>query len=236
MGVAVVTSGGTMQRILVTIAVTMTAATTALAQESGARRLGDPGTVAIGGERLVGVASAKLELSEKDNSDDTAEIEQTDVGLLITSNGRVAFDAFIAPSISLGGTVGYRAEDTEVTSDINDLGDDRSQTTKRVVVSPRAGYLHWTSPNFAIWPRAGFAYSTSETDISTDAGDGHSEQSAYFLTADVMGVIPIAPGAALTVGPGVGYVLGGSANANDEDLDIESGSELSLTAGILGWF
>ena len=144
---------------------------------------------------------------------------------------RFAFDYFVAPKLSLGGTLAY--------AKIGDSEDGEegfgSDSTSSFLINPRVGYALMFSQSVGFWPQGGLTY------YATSHDETHSE-SGGSLSIDLPFVLSPANHLAFLVGPYLDLGLwgsidyedgpGGGAAPPDHDRTYRS---IGVQFGLLGW-
>jgi hypothetical protein len=179
---------------------------------------GDKGHFALEAERMFGY----VHTSEKTGGGSTTTFNAISVLgspiINVVTFPRVGFDGFIAPSISLGGSLTYFRISSATTG---------SATSSGFLVAPRVGFAGRVAPTVWIWPRAGITYVT----FSTDGASGTS-QSFHLLTATVElpVVVALAPQALLLIGPTLDLGLSGSTSLSGLGAGDPGSSDIKETA------
>jgi hypothetical protein len=125
---------------------------------------------------------------------------------------RVGLDGFIAPSISLGGSLTY--------FHVSESGNG-SVTLSGFLIAPRLGFAGRLAPTVWIWPRAGITY----INFSTDSGGATSQSASLFaVTAEVPVVVALGPQALLTIGPTLDFGVSGSRKLNEAPIGVGNAS------------
>jgi len=226
------------------------------------KNLGNPLTLAISAERLMGVSreSAKAEVSEYGYTS-SATIKQTHVALLgmAPSAGlneglppfglspRLGFDFFPVRGFSLGAaaTVGFSSGEAEVEYGGYSASDDTPKVTS-FELNPRLGYAAAFNDIVAIWPRVGLTYMSS-TSKYDDTYYGYTVKSkttisATALTLEALLALSPVDHFAILVGPFADVGLGGKVKDEESGagytVDAESDltiTSFGLTLGITGF-
>lgn len=192
-----------------------------------AQNLGSKGDAIFGAERIFGIRG------EHESVDNPAPQEDFEVSTTTISAGfarsrtpynlpRLAFDYMIIDKLSLGGALLYSNMDAEV-EDGGEIG------IRDFAFSPRVGFLHMFGSVVGIWPRGGFAYYSTASDLD--------EYDAYTMTfnAECMFPIVLTPHFGILVGLAFDQSLTGNLDPEDgPDRDIMMRS-IGLQAGLFGW-
>lgn len=209
---------------------------------------GEAGQLAVAAERLTGFT-----YTTSSSEDDYGKRTTTVSNFHLLSNPlsgfataysvpRVGVDYFVAPGVSLGGSlsyarigVGYKEEPTGGPST------DYDSTLNLWSVSPRVGYAHMFSSGVGIWPRAGVTYIRTSTSYNED--DSESSGSALALTVEAPLLLAPAPNVAITLGPTIDFGLSTSSEEKDENgMVIDSNGtdnpphEFGVQAGLTVFF
>ena len=195
---------------------------------------GDKGHLAIAGERMFGYVHVSQTQMIAD-----AQSTQTfsSISLLgspvnnlagVYTFPRIAFDGFIAPSISIGGSATYFRFSAPSTNTPNG--------ESGFLVAPRIGYTLRLAPTVWVWPRAGITY----VRLSADFGSGLSGSSSVFAaTVEAPLVLALAPRAFVLIGPTVDLGLSGSrqtdsnSGTNNSIIDAVRETDIGLQAGLM---
>ncbi len=125
---------------------------------------------------------------------------------------RLGIDAFVAPSLSVGASLGvFVASETFSSPGLTDA----DQSLKGALVAPRVGYVARLSPGIALWARAGLSLiyiSSNDTSGGTTTGSGSFTLIAATLEAPF--VLTVAPRIAFTFGPTLDYAFSGSSKTD----------------------
>ncbi len=188
-------------RIVIAVAgVALCGATGAAAEEP----LGTSGQIVLSGERLFGVtATTEKETTDQGGVSVERKSSTTRFTLLGIGNGsapaafpRLAIDGFVAEGVSIGGSVMFVTQTSEVESTSG------STTTKTdgpklsgFLLAPRVGYATMLSDAFGLWPRAGITYYSLTASDEIDAGGTVSkfESSETGLALDLEGMLAYSP-------------------------------------------
>jgi hypothetical protein len=175
-----------------------------------AQSLGGRHDITLGVERVFGLYSTRIE-QERGNVDYSAKA--TSFGLayqqpvMPLAVPRVGFDFFIAPSLSLGGTLGFYSEDPGT-----DNGDDNMSG---VLFSPRIGYAVPFNTEWGVWFRGGITY------WGWDADNGN-EISLIALSGEAAFYFMPAPSVGFTGGPILDLGVSGDGRWNNDDGDYDA--------------
>ena len=206
------------------------------AQEEQAPALfGEKGHLVIGGERMLGYAHAR----QDETSDGvTRTTTSNSISLLGSPNSssaytfpRVGFDAFIAPSISLGASLTYFRTSMSVGG-----GDFK---VSGILVAPRVGFAARLAPAVWLWPRAGITYVYDWSDVGGIFGPASGSSNLFAATVEAPVVLALAPQALALIGPTIDVGLSGSNKAIDGtgsfDHDLKE-TEIGLQASFMFYF
>jgi hypothetical protein len=171
---------------------------------------GDKGHFAITGERMFGYVHVSQDTTNQGGGTTTTTLSSISVlGGPVTNIAsvytfpRIGFDGFIAPSISVGGSLTYFHLSTSAGGNDNSLNG--------FLVAPRLGYVARLAPAVWLWPRAGITY----VRVSNDLGGGSSATINLFAaTAELPLVLALAPHAYALIGPTVDLGLSGSSKSS----------------------
>ena len=184
---------------------------------------GDIGHVALSAERLFGYVHTKMSTTangvDTNRSADTVSlIGSNPFGLLSTGYGwpRIAADAFVAKSISIGGALAFFNISPETGSITGFL------------LAPRVGYAAFIGPRLVLWPRGGITYEH----VSTDNGGITITQSLFALTIEAPLAFLVVPRVAFLVGPTLDLGLSGSTSSGGMSLDQKI-TDFGLQASLL---
>ena len=95
------------------------------------------------------------------SSDAALSITHYSPGDTTTITLQPAVDYFVIPNLSVGGFIGLDYTTTE------------STTTVRFGIGPRVGYNVTLSDMLSIWPKVGFSFSTTNTEVDGDNSDNN---------------------------------------------------------------
>jgi hypothetical protein len=174
---------------------------------------GDKGHLVLGAERMFGY----VHTSEQDMTTTTfnsISLLGSPISNIVSvfTFPRVGFDGFIAPSISLGGSLTY--------FHVSESGNG-SVTLSGFLIAPRLGFAGRLAPTVWIWPRAGITY----INFSTDSGGATSQSASLFaVTAEVPVVVALGPQALLTIGPTLDFGVSGSRKLNEAPIGVGNAS------------
>ncbi len=206
-------------------------------EEPLAPGFGEKGHFAIGGERMFGYVHVSQD-QKSAGATTTTTTTFNSISLLgspissiasIYTYPRVGFDAFIAPSISLGGSLTYFHLST------SNSGNDN--TLSGFLVAPRVGFAARLAPAVWLWPRAGITY----VRVSTDQGSGGTSQTSSLFAATIEAplVLALAPNALALIGPTVDVGLSGSSKIDNPGATFSSDikeTDIGLQASFLFYF
>jgi hypothetical protein len=190
---------------------------------AGEPAFGEAGHVALSAERLFGYVHSKQTTSvagtDMSQSEDSFSLFNNPLGAATGySFPRLGVDVFIAPSISVGGSLGYFNLSPPTGS------------FSGFAFAPRLGFAARLGPNAAIWARGGITYQH----VTTDPGNGGTSQTgtAFALTLEAPIAILVAPRAAFLIGPTLDLGLGGSVSAAGASTDRKF-TDYGIQAGLL---
>lgn len=199
------------------------------ASGASAQEFGAKGTPAISADRLFGIGITN-------RSEDPDPGGETEINTTIFGFGwqgvsdspydvpRLAFDYFLADSLSLGGSIGYATFSFET-----DPGDGEGEGSA-FILSPRVGYV-WNFNDWAsFWIRGGFTYH------SVSVGDDDDGEHAIALTVEPTFVLAPRPQWAFVLGPTLDISFTGEQESGGTDSDISYQSFGIIRAGLLVWF
>jgi hypothetical protein len=207
---------------------------------------GDTGHVALSGERLFGFSHAIQTRSVPGASD--SKTTSNTVSLLgspvtaifnIYTFPRVAFDAFVAPGVSVGASASY-FHASESLGPLGGSPGSNDVTLSGFVLAPRIGFAVPLNPLVSIWPRAGITYVYVSNDTTFNGvGQGSTTTNFFAATIEVPVTVTIVPRALFLIGPTVDIGLSGGAKsapatpgAATVSVD-EKDTEFGLQAGFL---
>jgi hypothetical protein len=154
---------------------------------------------------------------------------------------RLAVDFILGSGVTLGGTLAIGTstarQKIELTdyagSETDELGED-----SWVLFTPRVGYLAWTSPHFALWPRAGLTFISVEH-TPDDEEESSMNANLSMLNAELQLVASPAEHFAFTIGVAGDIGLGGTSEIEDEYGDTTSvdmtSSGFGVVFGLMGY-
>jgi hypothetical protein len=206
----------------------------------GAQELGRAGSLAIGAERLTGVATTHSEATVGSGAA-SAELERDTFSVALFANDpatpfvtpRIGVDYFVIDRLSAGGFLAYASHSTD--SSIGSAK--REDSAHAIALGVRGGYAVPFTDLLGIWPRAGVSYVTGEI----EQGDDETETWILALSAEVMLFITPAAHVAFVVGPTADVTVAGAGQSENaagneseiEDLRVQS---FGLQAGVVVWF
>jgi len=196
----------------------------ASAQEFGAK-----GTPAISADRLFGISITNRSVDP--DPGDESEVDTTRFGFGWqgpTNNPydvpRLAFDYFLADSLSIGGSIGYASYSWEA-----EPGDAEGEGSA-FIFAPRVGYV-WNFNDWAsFWIRGGFTYH------SVSIGDEDDGEHAFALTVEPTFVLSPSTHWGFVLGPTLDLAFTGEQEAGPNDADISYTSFGIVRAGLIVWF
>jgi hypothetical protein len=194
----------------------------AFAQEFGAK-----GTPAVSADRLFGFSVTDRTLEDDDGNESESDIQVFGFGWQGAGQSpydvpRLAFDYFIADSLSIGGALGYASISVE-----NDPGGEADGSA--FIFAPRVGYV-WNFNDWAsFWIRGGFTYHS----ISDDDDNG---EHAFALTVEPTFVLSPSTHWGFVLGPTMDLAFTGEQERPAGDLDLKYTSFGVIRAGLIAWF
>ena len=200
----------------------------AIAGEAAAAEpeLGDRGRFTLSAERLFGYVHSTTDTTigggiQTTESTDSFTLLTNPAGGLYTGYGwpRIAFDAFVARGVSLGGSLG-----------IAHVAPDQGDSITGFLVAPRVGYALHLGSRLALWPRLGFTFAQVSTNPAGAGAD--ITVKAYAVTLEAPLAIFLAPRVALHLGPAFDLGVGGSTSAGGASTD-SSTNDFGVYAGLL---
>ncbi len=212
------------------------------ARSSGVDNIGEEMQFVFGVDRVMGVSwdSYKVEPDgggEITNSATTIALFGSGGGAAgpTTNIPRLALDFFPVESFSIGGSLIFISQSTEVEDDTSSA-DTGSSTT--FAIAPRVGYAYAIDETFSIWPRLGITYWTSSSD-NGEVNDDESSANGLAGTLEVMfGISPMS-NFAILLGPYVDLGLSGSEEQTTSTGTAESDSKLTsfgLAVSVVGYY
>jgi len=242
------------------------------AQTAGA--FGEAGSFVVSAERLTGLYFDRVDIETDgeqtvDTQDAVAEIETSRTTFVLLGNGgdtpaagnsRLAFDYFVIPSLSLGGSLAFATRSQEDDNRVDYRGPIRNGETETTTdtsetffaFAPRVGYGRMFTDLLGVWARGGITYASddAEADAETVSQGGNitpssSEVTIHHWSLSLEGMLVISPVGhfAFAVGPYLDIPLTGDieyrtqvdGNVVDRwDGDV-SALSFGLSAGLLGW-
>jgi len=153
----------------------------------------------LGAERLMGLywqrQSAEI---EEGNVNQETSLHTTSVGVLAlqgatpSSVPRLAFDAFLTETISVGGSFIYSTSSQSVVFSAEGNSDDQEDDlgSRSVLgLAPRVGYRLEFDDEYGLWPRAGFMFArdkTTSVESTQPSVERETSSSTLSLTLDAM--------------------------------------------------
>jgi hypothetical protein len=177
---------------------------------------GDPGHFAISGERMFGYVHTTQTQSVTGAGDTTTTTNTVSLlgspisaAVSIYTYPRVAFDAFVAPGVSLGAAVTY----FHVSESLSQAGSTTSgdASLSGLLLAPRIGFAPRLSPVVSLWLRAGITYADISTD-STFNGTNQGNVSSHVFAATIEAplAVTLVPRVLLLIGPTADIGLSGT--------------------------
>ncbi len=216
------------------------------ARSSRLDNIGEEAQLTFGVDRVMGISMDQATLSPDQGGD--IKYKATNVALFGNPGGggdggpslmipRLALDYFVIESVSIGGSLLYFSQSTELE---NDAGSTDGPKTTTFAIAPRVGYAMAFDETFSIWPRAGITYFNSKTESDSGTGTDTDTFSGMALTVEAMvGISPI-ENFAILVGPYVDYGLSGTVkNEPPTGPSTETDAKLTsygLSVSILGYY
>jgi len=211
-----------------TATLTILVAMTAVAAQAAAAEpeLGERGHFTLSAERLFGYAHSNTGTTiangvELSDSTDSFTLFTNPRSGTATGYGwpRIAFDAFVARGLSVGGSLG-----------IVYVAPDAGDSITGFLVAPRVGYtIRLGASHLWIWPRLGFTYAQMSTNPAGAGADFTVK--AYALTAEVPFAIAVAPPVMLHLGPTFDLGVGGSTSVGGASADSTT-NDFGVYAGL----
>jgi hypothetical protein len=199
------------------------------ASGASAQEFGAKGTPAISADRLFGIGITNR--SEEPEGGDETEINTTTFGFgwqgvagSVYDVPRLAFDYFLADSLSLGGSIGYAAYNFEA-----DPGDGEGEGSA-FIFAPRVGYV-WNFNDWAsFWIRGGFTYH------SISVGDDDDGENALALTVEPTFVLSPSTHWGFVLGPTLDISVTGGEESGPTEYDVGYQAFGIIRAGLIVWF
>jgi hypothetical protein len=176
-------------------------------------RFGDKGTLAITGENLFALESARVNETQVDG-DHTDVVNRFGllytVGMLSPRGPQVGAHYFIIPSLSLGGTIGYESRGGSHTQPDRGVMVTRNNDDESTFLfMPKVGYAIMFSQVVGVWFRGGLGYFRHGVSDATDTRL-KSSQAYGLLSADALLVVTPLQHFGFFVGPQADFSLTGS--------------------------
>jgi hypothetical protein len=216
-------------------------------------RASDPGVI-IGAERLFGVYSEKVNVSNTGAPSSTSSI--TMVNLLWGNSSddsggdinpgampMLTIHGVVRGGLTLGGGIGYVS--TSGSAQGGGGPDTDLATRHAFTIAPRVGYMMWLSPALSIWWRGGVSYADQKQTLPpvADCSSGTcvngptttTEFSNVDLSLDPMLVITPVSHVGIFVGPAIDVGMSGKSSYDDGTNHLENDatdSSFGLAAGI----
>lgn len=153
----------------------------------------------LGAERLMGLYWQRQSVQiEEGNVSQETSLRTTTVGVLAlqgataSSVPRLAFDAFITETISVGGSFVYStSSQTAVFSAEGNSEDQEDDLGSRSILAltPRVGYRLELDDEYGLWPRAGFMFARDKTttvESTQPSVERETSSNTLSLTLDAM--------------------------------------------------
>ncbi len=205
---------------------------------------GAPGSWAITAENLTGYETQSIHRHQRDGR--TFEGTRSRLSLLWSGGGvGVGVHYFIAPSLSLGGVLGFdQSTGTNTYQDNPGTWNSPLPSESRLRLQPRVGYALMFTPSVGLWFRGGVGYERTSRRANEQARDATSRDSFGLLSADVFFVWTPVPHVGLFVGPHGDLSFAGSYaehnvdnnNRADDWSSNASLQRLALTSGLIAFF
>jgi len=188
-----------------------------LLSSSSSAQAAAPGNWSLAVERVFGFRRATTKTEVNGQTDST-----TSSAISLFSNfgeqlgyppARLALDYLFGSGVSLGGALAFQS--------VNPVEDDDNDNQVSWLLAPRVGYFASVTSSFAIWPRGGLTY------VTTDLG-GDNAQSATAITVEVPLVFLLGgSNVGLSILPYVDLGVGGGTDEIDQTI-----TELGLQFGV----
>ncbi len=200
---------------------------------------GIKGHLVVGVERMFGYAHTRQDETGDGSTRTTTLNAVSFLGTAISASSwssaytfpRVGIDAFVAPSISLGGSVTY----FRVSWSMSGI----DETLNGVLVAPRAGFAVRLAPAIWLWPRAGITYVHLWNDFGGTIQASSGSASLFAATVEAPVVLALAPQALALIGPTVDVGLSGSNHVTDGTSSVKHDlkeTDIGLQASFMFYF
>jgi hypothetical protein len=210
-------------------------------RSSSVDNIGEEMQFVFGVDRVMGVSWDRLTITP----DSGGDIIQKATTVALFGNGgqgtnlpRLALDYFVIEGVSLGGSFVYINQSTEIETD---AGSADGPTESTLLIHPRVGYAYAFDETFAIWPRLGITWFSSDTETPDPTGGPTTTTttSGLDLTGEIMlGISPI-ENFAFLVGPYLDLGLSGTQETDDGTNTTEQDATLTgfgLAVSVLGYY
>jgi hypothetical protein len=209
-------------------------------EAQAAQQFGHAGSLAIGAERLSGIATTHSEATLGSRAA-SVDFERDTFSLALLANDpatpfvtpRIGADYFVIDRLSAGGFIGYASHSSE-----SAVGSASSKdSASAIIFGVRGGYAVMLSELFGLWPRAGFTFVRGKS----EQVDDEIETSIFALSAEALLLIVPLQQVAFTAGPTADYTLTGGGQSEDAAGDETDVGDLrvhtfALQAGLVVWF
>ncbi len=196
----------------------------------------------LGAERLMGLfAERQSRTIEQGNISEKTSEHSTSVGVLaldgdtVSSVPRIAFDAFLTPMVSVGGSFIYTSvSESQVFSAEGNSQDQNDDLGGRsfLALNPRAGVRLPLSDRWGVWPRAGLLLASLRQHQITDQAARTKRETSWStlsFTLDAMFYARPLEHVVLMGGPflDLGALWGSYTAKTDGDTDLDGDARLS---------
>ena len=234
--------------VAVALAVSLSAAAAGAQEAPGT--FGGAGQFVIGAERMFGFTSSNQKTSLEGGGVTTETTESFSQFSLLGLHGvsaysipRIGFDYFVIDRLSVGGSLMFVTTSSETEQDVGGVSasaDGPSNTT--FVFAPRVGYAFMFNEMIGIWPRAGFTYYSSSTEVESPVGTAENNENGLALALEGLFVIAPINHVGFTVGPTFDIGLTGgvttkaAAPGSVEQEADKKVTDIGVNAGLMVWF
>lgn len=206
--------------------------------------IGNAGQFVIGAERITGVFFDKVKTEPEGGGEYTDST--TSIAVLgnagadsPSSAARLGFDYLVTDGLSVGGSFVIFSQSSEREPEEGDSTDGPSLTS--IYLNPRVGYAYAIDDTFAIWPRAGIAFTSFSGNEAEVGGEEGAELSGNSFQLTLEGNVVISPFEhfAIIGGPFLDLGLSGSAESEQNGRTAEADQKYTsfgLALGIAGYF